>query len=367
MAGKRMLHSDIVTDKKLHRVSEGAENMFYRLLANTDDYGRMLGDPVLLKGRIYPRRIEVSVSDIAHRLVELVRQGLLLFYEASDDLYVQFTNFEKRQTFRKDIRRREDYPAPPETTSQKAMNKLVTDTYRAVTDPGRAVTDAERAVTDPLRDDKGRFASTPDAEKDSEKPVTDSSGHVTDTERGVTDTERPVTHPGRKVKEREGKGSKVNRSLGGGGGSTDVQKGGPPPPPPAGPVSSKPSSSPPSSQTERSKREEIESLVSEYLERFPNSRVPAGSARKHITQATSCNLSTQEILEAILATSNRTSTGAEKIWEILDPMVRARSAASPPATPGASAGGTGAGPGKAKGLPTDVLADIAKQAAEGKK
>ncbi|MFH1441315.1 MAG: hypothetical protein ABIH18_04690 [Candidatus Omnitrophota bacterium] len=65
-----MIDESICIDKRLNSVSEGAENLFYRLLSKTDDAGRIFADSSLIKGQIYPRR-DISVKEIENRLREL--------------------------------------------------------------------------------------------------------------------------------------------------------------------------------------------------------------------------------------------------------------------------------------------------------
>jgi hypothetical protein len=200
-----MIHGDISEDRKINAVTEGAETMFFRLLAKTDDFGRYFGDPVLLKGKIYPRRPELTVQDIASRMVELVTAKLLFFYEADDDFFIQFRGFEKRQSFRKDVKRKARFPEPPSRWGVDASVELVTNTLRDGTDSDEPERDREDSSPSRIRSDTFREG-----------------------------------------KEREGKERKEKTSEGGGGGSTDVREERPetPPPPPPSTGSSSSSSSP---------------------------------------------------------------------------------------------------------------------------
>lgn len=51
-----MIDRVIILSKKINSISEGAENLYYRIYVNTDDYGRYHADPEILKGQIYTRK-----------------------------------------------------------------------------------------------------------------------------------------------------------------------------------------------------------------------------------------------------------------------------------------------------------------------
>jgi len=46
MAKGRLLNRVIILSRKINAISEGAENLYYRLLVISDDYGRFHADPV---------------------------------------------------------------------------------------------------------------------------------------------------------------------------------------------------------------------------------------------------------------------------------------------------------------------------------
>lgn len=141
MPGKRMIDESICIDKRLNSVSEGAENLFYRLLSKSDDAGRVFADSCLIKGQIYPRR-DISTKEIENRLKELHEErdekdsGLIVLYEAKNETYCYFPNFNKYQTLRSDIKARISYPQPP----------AVTDSIRVVTDSDESVSQVSKEV-----------------------------------------------------------------------------------------------------------------------------------------------------------------------------------------------------------------------------
>lgn len=113
---------------KINRVSLGAETLFTRLLAASDDNGNYYGSATQLLCRLYSIRFErgeVSLADLERWRDELVTQALLTRYEAGGSEYLHIINVKKG--VRKDVKRKVDFPELPE-------NKEVTE---SVTDAGR--------------------------------------------------------------------------------------------------------------------------------------------------------------------------------------------------------------------------------------
>ena len=111
MARGRMIDKVITLSKKINAVSEGAENLYYRIYPHTDDFGLFHADPKILKGQIYTLR-SISVATIGKRLDELIEIGLVKIYQSNNERYLEIVDFEKHQTFRKDYVRKYDYPKP---------------------------------------------------------------------------------------------------------------------------------------------------------------------------------------------------------------------------------------------------------------
>jgi hypothetical protein len=111
MAQARMLNKVIILSKKINAVSEGAENLYYRLLVNADDFGRFRAEAEIIKGQIYTLR-KISVGQIASRLQELTEIDLIRLYKVDGETYLEITKFEDYQKFRSDIPKKSEYPAP---------------------------------------------------------------------------------------------------------------------------------------------------------------------------------------------------------------------------------------------------------------
>jgi len=142
MAGCRMISESICIDKRLSAVSEGAENLFYRLLSTTDDVGDTIGEPELIKGQIYPRRGNLTLEDIKSRLLELHNiknnneLGLIDLYHYGGEIYVHFPNFNKYQKLRKDINPKITFPL-----------RTCNNTLRTCNDPFTQVSKVSKKVS----------------------------------------------------------------------------------------------------------------------------------------------------------------------------------------------------------------------------
>lgn len=111
MARGRMIDKVIILSRKINAISEGAENLYYRIYVNTDDFGLFHADPKILKGQIYTLR-SISAATIERRLNELIEIGLIKIYINNGEKYLEIVDFDKHQDFRKDYTRKYEYPKP---------------------------------------------------------------------------------------------------------------------------------------------------------------------------------------------------------------------------------------------------------------
>ena len=128
-----MIHRVVILSKKINAISEGAENLYYRIYVNTDDYGRYHADQEILKGQIYTRK-KISKAIIEKRLNELWNIGLINFYKNNNETYLEIVDFEKHQKFRSDVKKRAEYPEPKKFL-QRSRNE--SDTSRTESDQDR--------------------------------------------------------------------------------------------------------------------------------------------------------------------------------------------------------------------------------------
>ena len=113
MAKGRMINNAIVFDVKIHKLSCDTSRLaFTWLITFADVEGRTYGDPSIVRSLIFPRRSDISVDDLEKFIIEWHNAGLIEWYEAEDDKWIQFPNFDKNQVgLRKDREATSNIPA----------------------------------------------------------------------------------------------------------------------------------------------------------------------------------------------------------------------------------------------------------------
>ena len=97
MARGRFVDKGTCLDKKINSLSVDSELGFILLLTHADCEGRVFGDPEIVRSFIFPRRKEITVEMVEGFIKEWHDAGMIVWYEAEDDMYIQFVNFEKHQ------------------------------------------------------------------------------------------------------------------------------------------------------------------------------------------------------------------------------------------------------------------------------
>ena len=98
---------------------------FTWLVAFADKEGRVYGDPALVRSLLFPRRDDISVEDMEAYILEWHSIGLIEWYEAEDDLWICFPNFDKHQVgLRKDREPDSTMPHPDGGTLPEVVRQL---------------------------------------------------------------------------------------------------------------------------------------------------------------------------------------------------------------------------------------------------
>ena len=111
-AKSRMIYWKISYSKQLVRCSILSKLLFTWLIPNTDDLGRMEGDPEIVKGMVFPYDEKITLKQIRDSLEELAKENLILWYRVDENQYIQFPNFLIYQKLRSDRVYKSDYPSP---------------------------------------------------------------------------------------------------------------------------------------------------------------------------------------------------------------------------------------------------------------
>lgn len=105
----RILKSSICSSDSIDRLSWFEEVVFYRLIVNCDDYGRMDARPKLLKSTLFPIKDRVTVKDVENALQKLADAGCVNLYEVGGKPYLYLPSWEAHQNIRA---KKSKYPEP---------------------------------------------------------------------------------------------------------------------------------------------------------------------------------------------------------------------------------------------------------------
>lgn len=135
--------------ERINAVSEGAECLYCRLIAQSDDAGRYYADPKVVLAKLFTHRMlgGLTVRQIANRIKELESVGLISVYQVDGKSYMQMINVVKR--LRGDVEKNVFCPAPDVTTTGRRRADDVTTTGRQpnpVTDTTQPNPTQERAA-----------------------------------------------------------------------------------------------------------------------------------------------------------------------------------------------------------------------------
>lgn len=90
----RYLKPGICDSDPIDRCTPLAECLFYRLLVNVDDYGRLDARPAVVRSKCFPLKDTINNKKTAELLHELHSHGLIILYKSNDCDYLQFTKWD---------------------------------------------------------------------------------------------------------------------------------------------------------------------------------------------------------------------------------------------------------------------------------
>lgn len=89
----RFIYPQIATSLSIAKLSVLAELLFWRILPQADDQGRLPGDPLQLKATVCPIRKEFTDDNITELLTELEDARLIIHYSNSSIDYIQIAKW----------------------------------------------------------------------------------------------------------------------------------------------------------------------------------------------------------------------------------------------------------------------------------
>jgi len=90
----RYLKPGICDSEAIDRCSPIAETLFYRLLVNVDDYGRLDARPAVVRSKCFPLKDSLNNNDVLNLLKELQESGLILIYKSNNCSYIQMLKWD---------------------------------------------------------------------------------------------------------------------------------------------------------------------------------------------------------------------------------------------------------------------------------
>ena len=98
----------ICTSENVDQLSAFQETVFYRLIVNCDDYGRMDARPKILSSRLFPLK-DIRAGQIEEALRALSSAELVIIYEVDGKPFLQMRTWDRHQQVRA---KRSKYPSP---------------------------------------------------------------------------------------------------------------------------------------------------------------------------------------------------------------------------------------------------------------
>lgn len=116
----RIIKESICTSEEIDRLSSFQETVFYRLIVNCDDFGRMDARAKILKSKLFPLK-DIRVDQIETALKALASAELVILYEVDGKPFLQMKTWGKHQQMRA---QKSKYPAPDNTCHPLISNDI---------------------------------------------------------------------------------------------------------------------------------------------------------------------------------------------------------------------------------------------------
>ena len=129
----RILKESICTSENIDQLTAFQETMFYRLIVNCDDYGRMDARPKILAARLFPLK-EIRTNQIEDALRALSLAELVILYTVDGKPFLQMTTWNRHQQVRAKVSK---FPAPDDgiITSDINCNQVQADDSKCPRNP----------------------------------------------------------------------------------------------------------------------------------------------------------------------------------------------------------------------------------------
>ena len=166
----RILKESICTSDSIDQLSAFQETMFYRMIVNCDDYGRMDARAKILASRLFPLK-DIRSAQIEDALRALTSAELVILYEVDGKPFLQMKTWDKHQQIRA---KKSKYPAP----NEGICKQMISDDSKCPRNPIQSESESEsntnicaaasaaQVATLTLLDGSSYVLTEDDAEKD---------------------------------------------------------------------------------------------------------------------------------------------------------------------------------------------------------
>ena len=104
----RIIKESVCSSDNLDQLSWFEEVLFYRLIVNCDDFGRMDARPAIIRARLFPLK-SLTDSQIEKALTSLRSAAMIDLYEVDGRSFLQMRTWNRHQSIRA---KKSKYPAP---------------------------------------------------------------------------------------------------------------------------------------------------------------------------------------------------------------------------------------------------------------
>jgi len=104
----RIIKESICTSDSIDMLSPFEEIVFYRLIVNCDDYGRMDARPKILASKLFPLK-DIRVKQMEDALRKLTSAELVTLYKVDGKPFLQMNTWDRHQRVRNSVPK---YPSP---------------------------------------------------------------------------------------------------------------------------------------------------------------------------------------------------------------------------------------------------------------
>jgi len=129
----RIIKESICTSESIDQLSAFHETVFYRLIVNCDDYGRMDARPKILAAKLFPLK-DIRVSQMEEALRTLTSAELVSTYEVDGKPFLQMKTWNRHQQIRA---KKSKYPAPDGSfnSEDNICNQMISDDCKCPRNP----------------------------------------------------------------------------------------------------------------------------------------------------------------------------------------------------------------------------------------